>query len=228
LILTDNADEGVVQGMNISFELRRLGKFSGRLAYTLQSARGSGSGENSGFRAAWLGFSDAKFNAPLNFDQRHTFNGVLDIRNAKNEGPAVGGVKPLENAGLNFIMSAGSGLPYTPTEVSKYAFAGVPSARVAARRNSQNQPWTFRIDMKADKTFYFAGNMNVNVYVQVLNLLDRKNVTTVYSSSGRADDDGFPVQTLSQRQQDQYSLIYKDGFNWDTPRQARLGVIFSF
>jgi outer membrane receptor protein involved in Fe transport len=228
IILSDNSDEGVVQGVNVAFELRRVGKFSGRLAYTLQSAKGSGSGENSGFRAAWLGFSDAKFNAPLNFDQRHTINGVLDIRNAKNEGPSIGGMQPLENAGMNFIVSAGSGLPYTPTQVTKIAITGVPSARVVARRNSQNQPWTFRVDMKADKTVYFANSMNVNVYVQILNLLDRKNVINVYSGSGRPDDDGYDYGVLSTREQQQYQVSNKDGLNWDTPRQARLGVIFNF
>ncbi len=231
LILSDNLDEGVVQGVNISLEVRRMSKFSGRLSYTLQSARGSGSGENSGFRAAWLGYSDAKFNAPLNYDQRHTINGVFDIRNAKGEGPDVAGQKILENAGLNFVVSAGSGLPYTPTEVTKYAFAGVPSAKVVARRNSQNQPWTFRIDMKADKTFSITNNMSVNVYVQVLNLLDRKNVTTVFSGTGRADDDGFLAvggSSLTTRELQQYDMIFHDGFNWDTPRQARLGVIFNF
>jgi outer membrane receptor protein involved in Fe transport len=231
LILSDNLDEGVVQGLNISLEVRRMSKFSGRLSYTLQSARGSGSGENSGFRAAWLGYSDAKFNAPLAYDQRHTINGALDIRNAKGEGPEVAGNRILENAGLNFIVSAGSGFPYTPTEVAKYAFAGVPSAKVTARRNSQNQPWTFRVDMKADKTFNIAGNMSVNVYVQVLNLLDKKNVLNIFTSTGRPDDDGFLAvggSSLSTRELQQYDVLFHDGFNWDTPRQARLGVIFNF
>ena len=231
LIISDNLDEGVVQGVNISLEVRRLSKFSGRLSYTMQSARGSGSGENSGFRAAWLGYSDAKFNAPLNFDQRHTINGSLDIRNAKGEGPEVAGNRVLENAGLNFVVSAGSGFPYTPTEITKYAFAGVPAARVTARRNSQNQPWTFRVDMKADKTFNIAGNMSLNVYVQVLNLLDKKNVLNIYTATGRPDDDGFlatPGLQLSSRERNQYDILFHDGFNWDTPRQARLGVIFNF
>ena len=214
--------------LNISFELRRVSKFSGRLAYTFQTAKGSGSGENSGFRAAWLGFSDAKINAPLNYDQRHTINGLLDIRNGNNEGPTVGGVMPLENAGLNFVISAGSGLPYTPTQPTKIAITGVPAARVIARRNSQNQPWTFRVDMKADKTFNFAGSMSVNVYVQVLNLLDRKNVINIFSGSGQPDSDGFDYSSFSQREQDQAFVSFRDGLNWDTPRQARLGVIFNF
>ncbi len=231
LITFDNLDEGVVQGVNVSFEVRRVSKFSGRLSYTLQSARGSGSGENSGFRAAWLGYSDAKFNAPLNFDQRHTVNGVLDIRNAKDEGPSLAGQRILENAGLNFVVSAGSGFPYTPTEVTKFGLTGVPAGKVTARRNSQYQPWTFRIDMKADKTFSITKNMSINVYVQVLNLLNRKNVLAVFTSTGRADDDGFLAvggSSMSQRELQQYDILFHNGLNWDTPRQARLGAIFNF
>ncbi len=238
LIIYDNEDQGVVQGVNIGLEVRRVGKFSGRVNYTLQSATGSGSGTNSGFRAAWLGFSDTKFNAPLNFDQRHNINASLDVRNGKGEGPSVGGVKALENAGLNFLVSAGSGFPYTPTTSGALQVFGVPANKVTARRNSQNQPWTFRIDMKADKTFYVSDNMNINVYVQVLNLLDRKNVLVVYPSTGRADDNGFldtegfnstyATQAIRDQVRPQYDVNFHDGFSWDTPRQARLGILFNF
>lgn len=232
LILSSNLDEGVIQGVNIGLEVRRISKFSGRVNYTLQSARGSGSGEASGFRAAWLGYSDAKFNAPLAFDQTHNINLLLDIRNAKNEGPEIGGMRVLENAGLNFIVQAGSGFPYTPTTVVPIQVAGVPQGKVIARRNSQNQPWTFRVDLKADKTVNIANNMSLNVYVQVLNVLNRKNVLTVYSATGRADDNGFlettAGQLLSPGEIDQYVVNFKDGLSYDTPRQARLGVIFNF
>jgi hypothetical protein len=132
---------------------------------------------------------------------------------------------------MNFVVTAGSGFPFTPTEITRYAWAGVPSAKVVARRNSQNLPWTFRVDMKADKTFNINNNMSLNVYVQVLNLLDRKNVITVFSSTGRPDDDGYtnqPGVSLSDRESMQYDVIFQDGLSWDTPRQARLGVIFNF
>ncbi|NUM82076.1 TonB-dependent receptor [bacterium] len=232
LIMFDNEDEGVVQGLSLALEMRRISKFQGRVAYTLQSARGSGSAQNSGFRASWLGYSDTKFNAPLNFDQRHTINANLDVRNAKGEGPDIGGTHILENAGVNFQMNAGSGLPYTPTTIVPILVRGVPQGRVVARRNSQNQPWTFRIDMRADKTINLTDKMSVNVYVQVLNLLDRKNVLTVFTATGQANDDGYlstPAgQALNERQLQQYRVNYKDGLPYDTPRQARLGVLFNF
>ncbi len=232
LILKLNEDEAVSKGMTFAVEIRRTGKFQGRVAYTLSSAAGSGSGENSGFRSSWLGFADTKFNAPLAFDQRHTFNGNLDVRNAKGEGPSVGGYHLLEDAGLNFQVNAASGLPFTPTTIIPIQQAGVPTGRVTARRNSQNMPWTFRIDMRADKTIAIRDNMSVNVYVWVLNLLDRRNVLNVWTATGQPDDSGFlsqPAgQALSQREVLQYQVNHKDGFAYDTPRQIRFGLAFNF
>lgn len=232
LILKLNEDEAVSKGMTFAVEIRRTGKFQGRVAYTLSSAVGSGSNENSGFRSSWLGYADTKFNAPLAFDQRHTFVGNVDIRNAKGEGPSVGGYHLLEDAGVNFQFNAASGLPYTPTTVIPIQMSGVPQGRVTARRNSQNQPWTFRIDMRADKTIAIRNNMSVNVYVWVLNLLDRRNVTNVFSATGQPDDGGFLSQEaasfLNERQLQQYQVNYKEGFNYDTPRQIRFGLAFNF
>ncbi len=233
LIIETNADEGVIQGVNLALEVRRTGKFQGRVAYTLQTAKGTGSGEASGFRSAWLGYSDAKFTSPLNFDQRHTINASLDIRNAKGEGPVVGGNRLLENAGVNFQFSAASGLPYTPKTVIPIQLAGVPSGKVLARRNSQNQPWTVRLDLKADKTITLGESRSLNIYIQVLNVLDRRNVLDVFDATGRADNDGFlsttAGQALPERTKQMYDLAYNiDGFRYDTPRQARLGLLFNF
>jgi outer membrane receptor protein involved in Fe transport len=232
LILKLNEDEAVSKGMTMALEIRRTGKFQGRVSYTLSSATGSGSAENSGFRSSWLGFADTKFNAPLAFDQRHTFVGNIDIRNSKGEGPSIGGQHLLENAGVNFQVNAASGLPYTPQTIVPVQVAGVPSGRVTARRNSQNQPWTFRVDMRADKTINIRENMNVNVYVWILNLLDRKNVIDVFPATGQADDGGYlateAAATLTTREIQQYQVNYAEGLNYDTPRQVRLGIAFNF
>jgi len=221
----------VVQGVSLSFELRRISKFSGRLSYTYQSARGSGSGEGTGFNSAWLGFQDTKFNSPMAFDQTHTINASVDVRNAKNEGPEIGGIRPLENAGLNLVLNVGSGLPYTPTTIAAVAVSGVPAYKPLGRRNSSTQPWTNRIDLKADKFFNITNNITCSVFIQVMNILNTKNVNTAFTSTGRADDDGFlssTLNTLNQTQTDVYKVFMKDGFNWDTPRQARLGVTLNF
>ncbi len=234
IILYGNNDRGIVKGLVLAMELRRTKKVSGRMAYTLQYANGTGSDENSGFQAAWLGYEETKFNAPLNFDQRHRLNMSLDIRNGKKEGPDFAGYI-LQNAGVNFLVSAGSGFPYTPISPSSIGF-GVPSGRVTARRNSQYGPWTFRIDLKADKTFDITGQISMTAYLQIFNLLNTRNAVNVHAATGDPLDDGYLTGAQGQLELSQkgptyaqfYDMRMRNGLFFDTPRQARLGVVLNF
>lgn len=234
LILYGNHDRGIVKGVSYSMELRRTKKISGRFSYTLQWANGTGSDDASGFRAAWLGFSATKFNAPLSFDQRHRINVLVDVRNGKKEGPEWGGYL-LQNAGVNFIVTAASGFPYTPQAPTSMG-ESVPSGKPIGRRNSQYGPWTFRTDLKMDKTVYMTNNLNAQIYLQVFNLLDTKNATSVYNATGSANDDGFLASPVGQAQLASAGPVYaayydtrlKNGLFYDTPRQVRLGIALNF
>ena len=232
LIITTNNDIGIIKGINLAVEMRRTGKLSGRVSYTIQQATGSGSDETSAFRQAWLSFEETRIVAPLNFDQRHSITAFVDLRNGKDQGPMIGGNKLLEEAGLNLLVRTGSGFPYTPVTLHRIIIGGVPGERPTGRRNSQYMPWTFRVDLKADKTIRFGDSYSANLYVEVLNLLDRKNVTFVHEHTGDADDDGFldstGGQALTSTARDQYQVRLVNNFYYDTPRQARLGVIFNF
>lgn len=225
IFVYDNWGDAIVKGLSISLELRRTGKFQGRLAYTLQSAQGIGSSETSNF------FEIGSFRYPLVFDQRHTLDAHLDIRNGQREGLFVGGNPVLQNAGIGIHVRAGSGFPYTPTSVSDLRF-GFSSGRWIAPLNSQTTPWTFRVDLTADKSVGLAGHNTVRIYIQILNLLDTKNVLSVFESTGDAGSNGFPGsesgQYLNERQLQQYDVWFHDGFKYDTPRQARLGIVLSF
>ncbi len=229
----NNADRGIIKGMTLSFELRRMNHVSGRLAYTLQTAEGTGSDPDGAFNAIWTDHENIKFISPLDFDQRHRINASLDIRNGKGEGPSWAN-HILQNAGINFLISTGSGFPYTPRFASKVSEN--IAAKVTGRRNSQTSPWTFRLDLKADKNFPVGNNMNVGVYVQVMNLLDLKNVGTVYAATGDGDNDGYlasPDGVTATSSSDElwpvfYGIRVKNGLFYDTPRQVRAGVLFNF
>jgi hypothetical protein len=78
----------------------------------------------------------------------------------------------------------------------------------------------------------------LNVYLQVLNVLDRQNVQSVYAYTGNADDDGFLTSQAFQdviRQQineesfrDQYAIRLQNMYNFELPRRIRLGVMLNF
>ena len=226
LIIYNNLDLGNIRGVSLAFEFRRIAFFSGRINYTLQTANGSGSGENSAFQTSWLGFETSRIIAPLNFDQRHNIVAFLDFRNGPNEGGA------LRDAGVNFLFRAGSGFPYTPETQHRIIIDGVPGEVPTGRRNSQYMSWTFRTDMKINKVFRFTDNLNLDVYIWVLNLLNTNNVTNVHTQSGSATSDGFlgspGGSQLSSTTRQQYTGRLQNGFWFDTPRQVRLGVLFNF
>ena len=81
-------------------------------------------------------------------------------------------------------------------------------------------------------------NAVLNVYVQVLNLLNTKNIIRVYKATGNPDDDGFlttpqgqtaiAAQTSEQAYRDLYTLKVNDPGNYSIPRRIRLGIELSF
>jgi hypothetical protein len=109
-------------------------------------------------------------------------------------------------------------------------------------------PATFRLDLRVDKDFGFtiggkkegrkSREAYMNVYLQILNLLNSKNVMNVYSATGNADDDGYLAAPEWQRQiasqldpesfVQMYQIYLDNGFNYSTPQQIRLGLMFNF
>jgi hypothetical protein len=104
-------------------------------------------------------------------------------------------------------------------------------------------PWQFRIDGRVDKDINLSWGEGkrqsyLNIYLQVLNILDSKNIMSVYGATGNPDDDGYlaaaEYQTNIQAQLDEqafrdlYSIRVNSPYNYSSPRQIRLGLIFNF
>lgn len=189
----DNLDFATVKGFNVSYDMRRTGNLSINLAYTLQFADGTGSDANSSRGLGSRGIQRTLF--PMSYDERHRINTVVDYRYGSGKaynGPRIGGVDILANAGINLTTIAVSGRPYT---------AGVEPIQLGSRGikgaiNGSRLPWTFRVDARIDKSFNIsrAGGqrgMDINVYLRVQNLLDRRNILGVYGYTGSPSDDGF-------------------------------------
>jgi len=252
LYLLSNQDYGTIKGIDISYEARRIGIFSGRLAYSLAFAEGTGSASRENFNAAWLGFQTAKFTTPLAFDQRHTISGNIDIRSQKGETSSM-----LADAGINILVLARSGFPYTPTKtypaVASNISVAVPKDNPIDGVNTRYGPWIFRIDLKLDKEIDW-GLFRTDIYLRVLNLLDTKNYLGVYQATGDANSDGYlgtSLGTDNAKQFDTDKYIYTTGADfiqkyndrlngvdvsvngasqrkYDSPREVRLGLILNF
>ncbi|MEP0822161.1 MAG: TonB-dependent receptor [Ignavibacterium sp.] len=229
-----NGDFGTVKGLSFSFNLRRTNRVSAMVNYTLQYASGTGSGANTNFNIAWLGTNYPTFVSPLDFDQRHTGSVNLDFRTEPGDGPTMYDIKPLEQVGVNLLLTFGSGRPYTPARPNTILFGPAWEQPIAAM-NQTYSPWNFQLDLKVDKTFSI-GPATLNVYLWMLNVTNARNVTFVYNQTGLPNDDGYFRTTDGQAYAAENGQAAVDGYryrlaapgNYGTPRQTRLGLRVDF
>jgi outer membrane receptor protein involved in Fe transport len=245
----DNIDYGTSKGLTFDYELRRTKNLTMFASYTLSFAEGTGSGEvsNAGINRtlSQIGQQNLRILVPLSFDRRHAFKLNLDYRFKENEGFEIFGIKPLENVGFNLTSDIGSGTPYTRN-------GGVPSARIggignpliSGQINSSRLPWNYRFGFRVDKSWNYksekSGSMrSINAYLYVQNLLDTRNVQSVYAFTGSPTDDGFldsafGVQYATQNVSntpaflDVYNMALQNPDVFSLPRRIRLGLTFTF
>jgi len=248
-------DFSTVKGLTAEYDLRRTRNTRIRASYTLQFADGTGSSSTTAASLIAAGLPNLRSIFPLNWDRRHSFNIVLDYRWASGKeynGPRTNrkeGKKPIDwlsNTGFSLTINGGSGVPYTASRNVNSPISG-GSNLLKGTINGSRKPWQFRLDLRVDKDIYFnmgkAEKENVrqaymNIYLQVLNLLNTKNVISVYSYTGNPDDDGYLSAPEWQREinsqidpqsySDLYSIYVNQPNNYSAPRQIRLGLIFNF
>lgn len=250
-----NLDFATVKGMTISYDLRRTANVRARIDYTLQFAEGTGSSPTTSAALVSAGLPNLRQIFPLDWDRRHAFNIILDYRFGEGKaynGPAttrkikgtdqVRTVQWLQNTGANVTISGGSGTPYTRSENIIGVYAGGGGYLLDGTINGSRLPWQFRIDARVDRDIKISNDPKsryyLNVYLQVLNLLDTKNIIEVYPATGSPNDDGYltapewqsNINTAvdPQSYRDLYALRMNSPFNYSTPRQIRLGLVFNF
>ncbi len=264
-----NRDFSTTKGMTLKYDLRRSGPIQLGIAYTLQFLEGtgtsttstnSGSGgqvSNSGILASFLaaGLPNLRYVYASSYDSRHNVTVNIDYRYFDKEGPIVGGKHIFQNAGINIVVGARSGEPYTISSTpdpSNHQIVGV--------LNGARLPWHFGMDLKLDKDFSIKGisfrrapaanadgtpasvkhakKYTVNGYVLVKNVLNIQDITSVYSYTGNPQDDGYlsssygkqkiPIETSPISYVDLYRLAIASPGNLGLPRQIYLGIQFNF
>ena len=182
--------------------------------YTFQIAEGSNSNPNEEFGAVLAGKEPTRSIIPLDWDQSHNLNGSITTA--------------YKGWGMNTIFQYGSGYPYTPF-ITNYEQQGEILSNVLLR-NSRRKSSTFRVDTKLFKNIKL-GRLNGRVYINVYNLLDRRNENYVYADSGTSDE------TIEENRANIISPFeplrpntledFFDRPDWyDEPREIQLGFQF--
>lgn len=193
-----NVDFGSVAGFTISLTQRRVGIVSSSLDYTWQNAQG-----NSSDPAETARLAEAKMDArpkqiPLNWDQRHTLNGSIQISDPGNYS-------------LSTIIRFGSGLPYTPAIGSGFGSQ--------IETNSGRKPMGLTVDLRAEKSFQIS-SIQMNAFLRVFNLMN----TTFFNGDVFAST-GSPDYSLESSTRDQYAI--QNPLRYFPPRRIELGIAVS-
>jgi len=236
-----NVDFGTVKGIELNLKMRRNRNIALDFGYTLQFASGTGSFATTQYNVAWHNTETPKTVSPLEFDQRHKFTGVFDVRAGKGEGPKLGDFYVLENTGLNVVLNVASGTPYTAMEVYNEVTLASLTSSPSSTINSRYSPWTYNVDLKLNREFNL-GKIRFDAYLWVLNVFDTENVVDVYESTGKPDNTGWlstdPGQVFLETYADEnelgytgeelYNLAQNNPLNYGNPREVRLGLRLSF
>jgi hypothetical protein len=257
-----NIDFGNVKGFSVAYDLRRTGNVQMTASYTLQFAEGTGSAAttSNGIISA-AGQPNLRTIMPLDFDQRHAIVLNTDYRFGTGKdykGPEASWAKKIfDNLGGNMVLRAGSGLPYTRQHnitsgngdnSSAVIFGINQRTSLKGKLNGSNLPWQYRMDLRIDKNIALTWkkgegddkgkSSNLNVYVQILNVLNTKNVINLYRYTGDPDDDGYLSAPENQTGidgyldpqsfRDLYTSKIANPTHYSIPRRVRVGIVLDF
>ncbi len=242
-----NIDFGTVKGLSINYDLRRTNNVQLTANYTLQFADGTGSEADGDINLVETGQPNLRTTIPLDFDQRHAISASVDYHYGEGkdyDGPVWFGAKVFQNAGANVTLAAGSGTPYSKqSNITQEAASGINDrSTLEGSLNGSRLPWQFRINMKVNKEFEIKWtkkkSSHLNLYLQVQNLMDAKNIINTYRATGNPEDDGYLTSAAAQNAIDAkndpdsfrhlYSLAVNNPNHYSLPRMFRLGMSLQF
>jgi hypothetical protein len=241
-ILT-NGDYATTQGIEISFNMRRTERFLVNGSVSFQNAQGTGDNpySNAGEFGAPVNPSYVfipHYIVPLSYNHALSGNLNIDYHFGKNDGPAI-----LHQFGASILLTFASGHPYTLGTPKTVGTSNPNASNLYDTRNrtaiealnSSITPSTFQVDFLIDKTFPIVDQLSADIFIQVINLFNTKNVEDVFSNSGSAQTNGYltnpnltgykQIQTYGPEYANVYQALSIDYAGlYSTPRQIRLGI----
>lgn len=175
-----NLDFGNVKGAELIFERVLTGWWGVRVAYTLQQAQATATNAFQLVRRIRLDPSGdtidpARVQFPLDYDRRHGVTVIGQARIPAGVGPRLAGIQPFAGLEAATIVRASSGLPFTRTNAAGDTLIGLP--------NSWRLPPLLTVDLLLRRPLRAAG-WEGSIYLDVRNLLNRRNVEAVRRDNG--------------------------------------------
>ncbi|MBN2000588.1 TonB-dependent receptor [candidate division KSB1 bacterium] len=210
----ENKDYENVRGITLKIIKRHSNNFSARLDYSFQIVEGTYSNPNDAFNAITAQEEPRLSLIPMNWDQNHTVNGSIIYNIGKWTASLIG--------------RYWSGRPYTPSFVRGEVLGS--AAYVGLKENSSRLPNQKSLDLYVSRRFDL-GRINMDVFMNVYNLTDQLDATSVYSDTGSPDYTTEIRPSMITYAANRIGTIddYVNQPGWyTTPRQIQVGVALNF
>ena len=193
-----NADHGSATGLEFTLEHERWKRLAASISYTFaDAAMTQWSPTSSGM---WMSdvppqYPEETYAPPFNFAHSAVIN--LDYRIEKGQGNWL-----VDGMGLNVLLRLNGGHAYTrikprdalgANSIWDVGISPLVDPRLYFPQElpgASTTPIVYNIDLRWSKLFDL-GPINLELYVNVLNLLNTKQVINVYPMTGKPDDDGW-------------------------------------
>ena len=213
----ENLDYARGRGLEFTVSKGYSDRYTIEANYQYAFAYGKSSSNRSGYDALFDQSAIPLQDLPLDWDERHQVNLVLDYRVKEDDNPVVFGLKMPDKWGVNAVMQYGSGFPYTPS-IKNPHWTPEPGEKAWERENALRMPAHYNIDLKLNKDFSFKG-MDYSFFLWVTNLTNRRNVDFVYSETGEPDNPFI--------EEAENATVWEYACNpshWSAPRNIRAGL----
>jgi hypothetical protein len=190
-----NADAGSVKGIEVLVERDLRHGFGARVAYTLQHATATATDAFLLNRIISIDpvtgdtIRPARAEFPLDYDRRHTLTVILRSRVSDSAGPRVFGARALGGLEAAVIGRLVTGLPYSRSNAAGDSLIGLP--------NSGRLPANYTLDLLVRRPLQLGG-VRGGVYLDMRNVLNRRNIIAVRRDTGLPGPDNQGVNALAE------------------------------
>ncbi len=176
-----NLDFGNVTGAEVIADRPLRDGWGVRVAYTLQRAQATATNAFQLVRRIRVDpsgdtINPARVEFPLDYDRRHSLTVIGQALVSDSAGPDVAGVRPFAGLEVATIVRISTGLPFSMTNMTGDTLIGLP--------NSHRLPGLLTVDLLLRRPLR-VGRWQGSVYVDVRNLLNRRNIEAVRRETGQ-------------------------------------------
>ncbi len=210
-----NSDYGRSRGFELTIEKRGGGYVNGMLSYTYAFAFGKASEASREWGTEFELSREPLSEYALDHDVRHSLKSNIQIFIPSTVKPRLFGMPIPSGWSLSLETFIETGRPFTPSR--EYPNVATVTGE-DIQSNSLRLPSIILFDIRFTKDFNIVG-LDLSYILWVENIFDTKNITGVYSNTGRPDT-----------RQNQSQIIKggtdydRDPSLWDYGRQLRMGL----